>query len=203
MNRIAKIVSYIFHPVFMPILGILVIFNSGIYVAEVPFEFKRFVYAIVFLCTAVLPLTIIPALYFLNMVQKITIDERRQRIIPLFFTSLSFYMAYFLIVKFSPIQLVNLFLLASVIVGFIILLISILWKVSIHMSGIGGITALIGILSVAYSADLAIYLSISLLMGGFIAAARLALNSHTILQLIAGYIVGLITVGAVMFKLIH
>lgn len=200
--RIAKILSYILHPIFMPLLGVFIIFNSGIYIAEVPFEFKRFVYAIVFLCTTVLPLMILPALYFFNMLQQITMDERRQRFIPLFFTAICFFLAYYLVVKFSPIQVVNLFLFSSVVVVFVILLISVFWKISIHTSGIGGITALIVVLSMAYSVDLIVYFSLAILLSGIIASARLALQTHSLLQVIAGFVVGFLLVGGLMHQLV-
>jgi membrane-associated phospholipid phosphatase len=191
---IANILSFILHPAFMPLVGLLIVFNSGVYGVEVPSEFRRYVYLITFLCDILFPLTMIPVLMYFHSIRQASIDDRRERLIPLFITSLCLFIGYYLVAKFSPIQLVNLFLFASCLVVVIILMISIFWKVSIHMAGIGGITALILILSFIYKTDLTIILCVAVLISGIIASARLALNAHSPVQLIGGYLIGLLTV---------
>lgn len=197
--RLAKVVSYLFHPVFMPLLGVLLIFNSGIYVAEVPLEFKRFVYAMVILCTTVLPLTLLPAFYIFRSVGKITPNEKQQRIIPLFFTTICFFMGYFMLARYSPVKLINLFLFSCAVVALGTLLISFFWKISLHMAGIGGLIAMIAVISLTYTVDMTVYLSGALLVAGIIASSRLALQEHSIYQVMAGFLVGFLFVGAIMF----
>jgi hypothetical protein len=201
--RLAKVVSCIFHPVLMPLLGVLLIFNSGIYVAEVPFEFKRFVYAMVILCTAVLPLTLLPALYLFKSVGRITLDEKQERIIPLFFTTVCFLMGYFMLARYSPVKLINLFLFSCVVVALVTLLISFFWKISLHMAGIGGLIAMIFVISLTYTVDMTVYLSVALLVAGIIASSRLALQKHSIWQVVAGFLVGFLFVSATMFDFIR
>ena len=36
MERIARVISYIYHPLIMPTLGMLVLFNSGTYLSYLP-----------------------------------------------------------------------------------------------------------------------------------------------------------------------
>jgi hypothetical protein len=192
---IAQIVSYILHPVIMPLVGLLIVFNSGVYGMEVPSEFKRYIYLITFLCDVLFPLTMIPVLIYFRNIQHVTMNERPQRLFPLFLTTLCLFMGYYLVAKFSPIQLVNLFLFASCLVVLLMMIFSIFWKISIHMAGIGGITALILILSFIYKTDLTIILCIALLFSGIIASARMALKAHTPWELVFGYAVGLVTVG--------
>lgn len=201
--RLARVLSYIFHPVFMPFIGVVVIFNSGIYIADIPFEFKRFVYALILLCMVILPLTLLPMLYILKVIQKITLDERQERIIPLIFTTLCFYLAYFLLAKYSPIKLINMFLLSGVLVVFGTLVISLFWKISIHMAGIGGIVALIFTIGIAYTVDMTTYLSLAFLVAGIIATSRLALQLHSIMQVVSGFLLGLLIVGGTMFQLLN
>ncbi len=201
LKTIANVVSFLLHPVFMPLIGLYIIFNSGIYGIEVPVEFTKFVYLITLLCDVLVPLTFIPVFIYLRQTQQITLEDRKERLIPLFVASISLFFGYYLVVRFSPIKILNLFLLACCVVVTIILLISVFWKISIHMAGIGGITALIAILSVSYKLDLTIILCIAILLSGLIASARLALNAHSPLQLLAGYGVGLFTVGLLLLLL--
>jgi hypothetical protein len=174
----------------------LIVFNSGVYGVEVPAEFKRYVYLITFLCDVLFPLMMLPVLIYFRNIRSATIDERRQRLIPLFVTTLCLFMGYYLVARFSPIQIINLFLFASCFVVLLIMIISMLWKISIHMAGIGGITGLILVLSFFYKTDLTIILCIAIMFSGIIASVRLHLKAHSISQLVAGFGLGLITVGA-------
>ena len=53
-KNIAKVVSYVFHPLLMPLLAIILIFNSGSYLSYYPFEGQKAIYMIVILSTIVL-----------------------------------------------------------------------------------------------------------------------------------------------------
>ena len=58
------------------------------------------------------------------------------------------------------------------------------------------------ILSLTYSVDMTIFLSAAILISGIIFTARLVLNTHTLLQLVAGYLVGAVGVIGLMFQLL-
>jgi len=201
MIRFANLISYLFHPIFMTILGVLIIFNSGIYISEIPAEYKRYILTIVFLCDILIPLTLIPALYLFKNIQHITLNERRERIIPLFFSTVCFYIGYYLVSRFAAIRVVNLFLFSGVVLLLVILLISVFWKISLHMAGLGGITGLILILSYSYVLDMTVFLSAAILISGIVGTARLALNSHSLLQIVTGYAAGLLIVFGFLMQL--
>jgi len=200
--RLSKLISFIFHPIFMPLLGLIIIFHSGVYSVDVPVEYKQFVYLAVILCTILLPLSIIPALIYFKHLQNFTIDKRRERLIPLFFATICFYACYYFVSKLAPVKLVNLFLFSSTVVILLILFVSLFWKISIHMAGIGGLTGMILILSFTYGIDSTIVLSISIFVAGLIASSRLVLQSHSILQLIAGFFTGLLSVLILMMQIL-
>jgi hypothetical protein len=197
---LANILSSLLHPVFMPLIGLFIVFNSGIYGIEVPAQFRHFVYLITFLCDVLFPVTMVPVFIYFRNFQHVTLDERRQRLIPLFLTSICLFIGYYLVARFSPIRIINLFLFSSCMVVFIVFIISMFWKISIHMAGIGGITALIAILSISYKTDMTIVLCSAIILSGIIASIRLALKAHSPAQLLAGYAVGFITVGIFLIQ---
>lgn len=200
--QLAKIISLIFHPLLMPLIGLIIIFHSGVYSVDVPVEYKRFVYLVVILCNILLPLSIIPGLIYFKHIQNITIDVRRERLIPLFFATICFYIGYYFISKFASVRLINVFLFSSTVVLLAILSVSLFWKISIHMAGIGGITGMILGISVVYGIDATIILSICILVAGIIAASRLTLNSHNIVQILTGYLLGVSLVFGFVLQLI-
>jgi hypothetical protein len=195
---IPKFFSFLFHPVFMPLIGLFIILNSGIYTGAIPVNYSHFLYLVVFICNVLLPLSLLPALIYLKHIDNIYIDEKRQRLIPIFFTAVCFYLGYYVISRFSQSVLINYFLLSSTVVVFGIFLISMFWKISMHMAGIGGLTALIIVLSTAYMIDMVIILSAAVLIAGILATSRLALVTHTIAQIVAGYVFGLVIILFIM-----
>ncbi len=201
MRHTPKVISYLFHPVLMPLIGLFIIFQLDIYSVDMPLQYKRFVYLAVVLCNILLPLSILPGLLYFKHMQNYFIDERRERLVPLFFAAICYYIGYYLVTKLAPVRVINLFLFASTVVVLMILFVSLFWKISIHMAGIGGLTGMIMALSFVYGIDMTIILSISLIVAGIIASSRLALNSHTIVQLSAGYLTGAILVFGLMIQL--
>ena len=68
-------------------------------------------------------------------------------------------------------------------------------------AGIGGITALIIIISVAFKSDMTLLLSLAIFISGIIASVRLALKAHTPAQLAVGYAVGFLIVSIFLAQL--
>jgi membrane-associated phospholipid phosphatase len=200
--RLAKLISLLLHPIVMPLIGLVIIFHSGVYSIDIPIEYKRFVYMVVILCNVLLPLSIIPGLMYFKHIQNYTMDARRERLIPLFFTTICYYIGYYFVAKFASVRLINIFLFSSTLVILVVLSVSLFWKISIHMAGIGGLIGMILGISLVYGIDATIILSICILAGGLIAASRLILHTHTIIQLIAGFFVGACVVFGFVLQLI-
>jgi hypothetical protein len=197
---LSKIASYVFHPLFMTIIGVFIIFNSGIYTADLPRQYSHFVYLMVFLCNIILPVSIIQSMVYFRKIQDIKIDERHERILPLIFTTTCFYFCYFTVARSSSSAIINLFLFSSTLVLFAIFLVSFFWKISIHMAGIGGVTGLTFFLMQYYRADIIFILCAVILIAGVISSARLASGSHTWLQLLAGYLIGFSLIFGMLIK---
>ena len=191
MKRASNIISYVFHPVFMPLFGIFLILNSGIYSVNIPSDFTRFIYLIVILTNSILPLSFLPALIYFKNIRTFEMGERRERFIPLFFTTICFYLTYHIISRVSPVTFINMFLLSTVVTVLVLTLISIFWKISLHMAGIGGIAGTVVILSISFSLDTSFLLCGIILLAGIIGSARLAVTNHTPMQLFIGFVTGL------------
>ena len=91
-----------------------------------------------YFATVLLPLSILPGLLYFKHMQNYFIDERRERLVPLFFAAICYYIGYYLVTKLAPVRVINLFLFASTVVVLMILFVSLFWKISIHMAGICG-----------------------------------------------------------------
>ena len=59
MKVAAKIISSVLHPLLMPVIGLLILFNTNSYINHtVPLELKKVVMLMVMLCTFIVPLLI-------------------------------------------------------------------------------------------------------------------------------------------------
>jgi membrane-associated phospholipid phosphatase len=69
-------------------------------------------------------------------------------------------------------------------------LINLVWKVSAHMVGIGGVIGAVIALSVQLDTDFFYILSSLILLAGLLGYSRLKLNAHTPAQVYLGFVVG-------------
>jgi len=192
-KRLATILSYIVHPLLIPMLGLLVISNSGTYAADMDQRFTQFIYLSVFVLTLMLPAGLIPLFFYSGLAKSIHFSERRERLIPLYITFIFYLATYFLIKKLPISQVYQKFLFAACLSILFMLLISYFWKISAHLVGWGGLVGLVFILSLRFNIDLMLFLILGILMTGGIGFARLRLNAHTPIQVYSGFLVGFLT----------
>lgn len=196
MSRIlANIVSILLHPLLMPTFGLLIILSATSSIIILPFEAKRIILIIVAINTLALPLLLIPLFYRLSIIKSVRMTDHRERIIPLAFTIIPYLFSYYFLNRLPIMNEIPNFLLgASITIG-IALIVSIWWKISIHMIGIGGMVGLMLALSQIVYYDIFWYLIILILLSGFVAWGRLALNEHKPNQVYTGFLVGLVTIS--------
>ncbi len=190
MEKISKAISYIYHPLIIPTLGMLVLFNSGTYLSYLPFDMKKGILLIVFLCTYVIPLIFVPYLLYHKYLFQVQMETRRERYIPLAISLILNIFCYYLIRRITVPGMYHAFILSSLIAVLVTVIITLRYKISIHMVGAGGLVALIGFLAFYLKVNLQFYLIISLVLAGITGSARLFLKAHTPDQIYTGFLTG-------------
>jgi len=202
MKITARLISVIFHPLVMPVIGLLILYQSGLDFTFFTWEQKRAVFLIVLLSTLIIPLSFIPLFLLKKTCFEIEMHIRRDRILPFFITSLIYLFTWYFMKRIGiPALLVN-YIFASGIAVLFSAVITVFWKISIHMIGIGGNTGLLVFISHYFYADVFILVLISFLLAGITGTARMVLNAHSISQLFTGYILGIMTIPVVLALLI-
>ena len=193
----ARILSYVLHPVFMPVFGLVILLNSGTYISILNKDLIKVTYMIVGTFTIVLPLGLLPVYMYLKMIKNIQMNERRERLFPYLITFISFYVAHILIKKLLENSFISAFLFSAVMTVLVLLIISYFWKISSHMAGIGGLIGLILSLTFSLKTDLMYYLIIVVFLSGLLGTSRMKLNAHNLAQIYGGFFVGMITVFSI------
>lgn len=194
----AKIVSVMLHPIIMPALGLLIIFNSGTYLSYLPYDSKKIVFMLVVLCTIIIPLSILPFFLYQKVIMNIQMNSRKERFIPLMAGFLFYAFCYILLIRFPIPPAYHAFVLGSTIAVLSALIISVFWKISAHMIGIGGLTGLIGFLIWSLRVDLQFLLILAIVSAGLVGFARLQMKVHDQAQVYSGFLAGLFSVGLTM-----
>lgn len=186
--------SAIFHPLLMPLFGLYLLFNSGIFMVYIPFELKKSIYITIILSTIVLPLLFIPFLRFFKLINNLQMEEKRERVFPLIIAAVLYFLTYYWFKHYAFSMIFQSFMLSISIITFILFIISFFWKVSLHMAGIGGLTGLIFIMSFQLEQHYLMAIIFVIAISGILGTVRLLMGAHKPPQIYAGYFLGLITV---------
>lgn len=189
INPIARIVSFVFHPLLIPTIGFLLLFNSGFYFAILPWSIERYMLLVVFISTAAFPALSIGILS-LKPGFDIRMGKSTDRILPIMFSSVFYYVGYLILKKLPVFPIYNVFLIASILVQIALILISIKWKISAHSAAIGGLVG--GFFALAFRLnENPVYILVFLILAaGLVGSSRLILQKHTSWQVYAGFLLG-------------
>jgi|694.fasta_scaffold02680_26 hypothetical protein len=196
----AKLVSQIFHPVFMPTISFaLVFFLSELSVFALPQTIRNLVILLVFLNTCLLPVVFSFTLKKFGFIHSMEMENPTERWVPYMFTTILYLLTYFLLLKARLSPAVYLMQLGGIMALTLTTLINFKWKISAHLVGIGGLTGTFYGLHYHGHLNHLFPILIGFMLGGLVASARLALHAHTPAQVYAGFLLGFFCVAGIFF----
>lgn len=191
MDKILKSISYIFHPLLMPLLGVVFYFYQS--PRFIPEEIVKAKLVSLFILTVILPILLYFLLKTLGKVKSIYLKTTNERIIPLVLNCFVIIIVLRRII--TPTQIIELYFFF---VGILISTMSCLmlalfkFKASIHMISVSGLFMFLAILSIHFSININGTLALMAIIMGAVATSRLHLNAHTYKELIMGVFIGMI-----------
>lgn len=189
-KRIAQAFSWCFHPLLMPTIGIMIMMFTDSYVSFIPFQAKKMMILLTAIGTFVLPALLIPLFIMQGKISNIELDERKERIYPLALISIFYLLTFILFLRIPVFSLVHAFMLGVLLSVAAAFFISLKWKISTHMIGIGGIAALVLVLSFKLDLHLIYPLIGVIIAAGIIGSSRIYLDAHTEGEVYGGFAVG-------------
>lgn len=186
---IAQVFSIIFNPLLITTIGFLLLLNSGFYFSMMSFEAKKYILLIIFLSTCMLPTLSLGILTFSSRFNA-KMTKSTDRVIPLLLTAIYYYLGYFYLGKIPIFPIYRILMLSSVLVIITMMLISMKWKVSNHMAGIGGLIGAVIALSFRLGMNSSLLLSGLIATAGVLGTSRLFLKKHNPLQIYVGFFLG-------------
>jgi hypothetical protein len=191
-NSLAKTLSYIFHPLLMPLIGIVFIFYSNSYISLLPSDIKRIILLVIGANTLGLPLLMMPLFIQFGVIKNLKMESNKERVLPLTFTLIPYFLSVYFLVKLPIPFIISAFMLGASLTVASCLIITYWWKISIHLVGIGGLIGFLIAFSIRLYTDVLFFLLISILIAGLLASARLYTKAHKPLQVYLGFMLGFI-----------
>lgn len=193
LKTAAKFFSYVFHPLIIPTLGMIIIFNSNSYVNfAIPFELKKAVVILVGLSTFVIPTLFTLFLQNRGYIKTIEMETTKERVIPYGFTVIFYFFTIYMMIKAPIPPIIFNFMIGALVSVILAFIVNLKWKISAHMIGIGGLVGALIATSFLLNVNLISYITLSIFVAGLVASSRLILNAHSPNQLIVGFLIGMI-----------
>jgi len=191
MNFFLKSISILFHPIFMPLLGVAFYFSKS--PRYIPAQIIQAKIISVIILTIILPILLFSVLKTLKKVNSIYLKTTRERIIPLTVNCIILLLIIRKIFPQNDILELYFFFIGILITSLSCLIISALkFKASIHMAAISGILMFFIALSIHFSININGTLALLAIIIGAVATSRLHLKAHSYLELIVGFFLGLL-----------
>lgn len=191
MDNFLKIAAWIFHPLLMPILGVVLYFRITPRYIVPELMYSKLI--VVFILTFLIPVLLFFLLKNLGVIQSLHLKEVKERKIPVILQCLLIV----LIIKivFQPNiypELYSFFMgiLLSLITAFVMVVAH--FKISLHMIGISGVTMFLIALSIHFKINALLFIGLLFIVTGWVASSRLHTKSHKPIELIFGFFVGVI-----------
>jgi len=191
MNKLLRSLSYIFHPLFMPLLGVA--FYYYITPHFVVPEIVQAKLVSLLILTLILPMLMFFLLNTLGKVKTIHLATTKERIYPLALNCIIMLLVIKRIITPTSAIALYYFFVGILISNMACLILALFkFKASIHMIGISGLFMFFVALGVMFAINLTGLLAFMALAIGAVATSRLHLSAHSNKELIVGFFVGLI-----------
>lgn len=189
MKILLKIASYLFHPLWMPFVGALLYFLTTPRFFPTPL-IKGKLMAIAIM-TLFIPIVFHFLLRTLKVVSSPFLEVVGERNWPLlFYCVLLAVTQHFVLNPFDYPELYFYFLAILISTASALILVWVKIKISLHMTGLAGITMFIIILGLNYHLNLVYTVSFFIAVTGLTASSRLHYKAHGSLELVMGYLIG-------------
>lgn len=188
----AKLISYVFHPLFIPTYVFIFL------IKYFPFEFPGITAKLlnlrvisVFWMTAFFPAFAVFLLWRLNFINNIFLRTQKERIIPFFISMFFYWWMFYLSRNFTDQPTVLKFFFFGIFISTAIgVIINNFIKISLHGLAMGGALMAIILFALYYHQNLGIAISITTMLTGIVASSRFIAGNHTNSEMYIGIGVG-------------
>lgn len=189
---ISRIVSMIFTPFYLPLVGVFILFFFT-YLNQMSLSYRLTIIGFVYVFTILLPTLLI---HFYRKYQGwslLELGSRERRMIPYISSILCYFVCFYLLSRYNVASFVGRILIAALVIQMVCATINVWWKVSTHTSAIGGVIGALMAFSFLFNFNPTWWLCFVLVIAGLVGTSRMILLQHSLLQVLTGFGIGIVT----------
>lgn len=195
VRKLALLISVVFQPLLMPSLVFGLLFFGVPQATSLPEAFKVRIFYLIVCATLLIPMVLMLGLRWSGLVKSLHFEEKSDRRVPFLMVTLFYVLTtYFLKEKteLDPILWQGMGVITTAVA--LLTTVTYFWKMSAHLTGIGGVLAVTGILGLYFPSLTVAYLLVAtVVLGGVVASSRLYLDAHRPAEVYVGLLVGFVT----------
>jgi nitrate reductase NapE component len=192
---IAKIISYLFHPVLIPVYLVLLVVKTNPYLlASFPNSQKNRLVAMFVVMYVMFPVVSVLLMKALGFINSVYLRTQRDRIIPYVVCMIYYWWVWYVIVNRAELPhdlvVLSLAIFLASIAG---LMANISMKVSMHAMAAGIMAAFVIMLGYSQDISFGVYISLAIFLAGIICTARFIVSDHTPREIYGGLLIGVLS----------
>ena len=185
----ARIMSMIFTPFYLPIVGLIALFIFS-YMSLLPMMYKLVMLAMVYLLTVVAPSLLIHLYRLCQGWTSHELGRKERRLVPYIISIVCYFACFFWMEYRNTPRVISIIVVVALTIQMVCALINVWWKISTHTAAIGGVAGGLVSYSIAFSFNPLWWLCFVLILAGAVGTARMILRQHSLSQVITGFLVG-------------
>lgn len=185
----ARLMSMIFTPFYLPIVGLIALFIFS-YMSLLPMMYKLVMLAMVYLLTVVAPSLLIHLYRLCQGWTSHELGRKERRLVPYIISIVCYFACFFWMEYRNTPRVISIIVVVALTIQMVCALINIWWKISTHTAAIGGVAGGLISYSIAFSFNPLWWLCFVLILAGAVGTARMILRQHSLSQVIGGFLVG-------------
>ena len=202
LKKTAEILSVTFHPILIPLFGLIIIYSSPTLLSFIPVQLKRLIFAVVVVNNVLIPLALAAILYARGAITTFNARDLNERVILLTFSLLMYTLTAYLLVRLQVPSLFRAYFISIAIVTLITLMITTVYRISLHAAGIGGLLVLIIFMIILYDISMVWQLISVIIVGAAVMSSRIYLEDHSPSEVWTGLLAGIAVMALSMFIVI-
>ena len=185
----ARIMSMIFTPFYLPIVGLIALFIFS-YMSLLPMMYKLVMLAMVYLLTVVAPSLLIHLYRLCQGWTSHELGRKERRLVPYIISIVCYFACFFWMEYRNTPRVISIIVVVALTIQIVCALINVWWKISTHTAAIGGVAGGLVSYSIAFSFNPLWWLCFVLILAGAVGTARMILRQHSLSQVVTGFLVG-------------
>lgn len=185
----ARIMSMIFTPFYLPIVGLIALFIFS-YMSLLPMMYKLVMLAMVYLLTVVAPSLLIHLYRLCQGWTSHELGRKERRLVPYIISIVCYFACFFCMEYRNTPRVISIIVVVALTIQMVCALINVWWKISTHTAAIGGVAGGLVSYSIAFSFNPLWWLCVVLILAGAVGTARMILRQHSLSQVVTGFLVG-------------